>query len=196
MTLDSLSIAQSLPDFRDAIKGIVPLFGGKCFDITLDNEEAATRLAAASFDYKHSVKPLQLLSQKSVHISAFISVEYPDEDLFDLPECYGTFKAHHARCLFFKENGYQNIENGVGVVEFTSLDRDLPRKLVTRELEIGFRYTGQPIMCFRCSSTEHVVKDCPKARNPVPMRDPVNAWRWGEVVAPVIPPAPTPAPRR
>ena len=75
MTLDSLSIAQSLPDFRDATKGIVPLFRGKCFDITLNKEEAATRLTAAGFDYQNSVKHLRLLGQKSVHISVFISVE-------------------------------------------------------------------------------------------------------------------------
>ena len=96
------------------------------------------------------------------------------------------------RCLFFKEDGYQHIKNGVRVVEFTSLDRDLPRKLVARGLEIGFWYTGQPIMCFCCSSTEHVVKDCPKARNRIPACDPVNSWRRGEAVAPVILPAPTP----
>ena len=175
MALDSLSIAQSLPDYRDEIKGIVPLFGGKCFDITLTNEEAATRLAAAGFDYENSIKPLRLLGQKSLHISVFISVEYPDEELFDLLESHRTLKARHARRLFFKVDGYQHIENGVRVVQFTSLARDLPRKLVTRGLEIGFRYTGQPIMCFRCSSTGHVVKDCPKARNRAPTRDPVNA---------------------
>lgn len=68
-----------------------------------------------------------------------------------------------ARRLFFKEEGYRHIENNIHVIEFKSLDRDLPPQLVTRGLEIGFRYTGQPITCFRCSSTEHVVKDCPKS---------------------------------
>ena len=29
-------------------------------------------------------------------------------------------------------------------------------------LEIFFKYTGQLIKCYRCGSTEHVVKNCPK----------------------------------
>ena len=52
------------------------------------------------------------------------------------------------------------------MAEFTSLDRDLPRKVVTQGLEIFFKYTGQPITCYRCGSTEHVVKNCPKQRSP------------------------------
>ena len=47
-------------------------------------------------------------------------------------------------------------------------------------------------MCFCCSSTRHVVKDCPKGRNRVRTCDPVNAWRRGEAVTPIILPAPTP----
>ena len=33
---DALSIAKSLPDYAGNIRGIVPQFGGRCFDITLD----------------------------------------------------------------------------------------------------------------------------------------------------------------
>lgn len=39
MQLDSLNIAKSLPDFAKHIRGIVPQFGGKCFDITLESAE-------------------------------------------------------------------------------------------------------------------------------------------------------------
>ena len=35
---------------------------------------------------------------------------------------------------------------------------------MTQGLEIFFKYTGQPITCYRCGSTEHVVKNCPKQR--------------------------------
>ena len=34
------------------------------------------------------------------------------------------------------------------MAEFSSLDRDLPRKVVTQGLEIFFKYTGQPITCY------------------------------------------------
>ena len=58
--------------------------------------------------------------------------------------------------------GFTSIESGIGVAEFTSLDRDLPRKVVTQGLVIFFKYTGQLITCYRCGSTEYVVKNCPK----------------------------------
>ena len=32
-TIDALKLAKSLPEYSGEIKGIVPLFGGKCFDI-------------------------------------------------------------------------------------------------------------------------------------------------------------------
>jgi len=37
MDIDALKIAKSLPDFAMNIRGIVPQFGGRCFDITLDS---------------------------------------------------------------------------------------------------------------------------------------------------------------
>lgn len=58
--------------------------------------------------------------------------------------------------------GFTSIKSGIGVAEFTSLDRDLPRKVVTQGLVIFFKYTGQLITCYRCGSTEYVVKNCPK----------------------------------
>ena len=44
-TIDVLKLAKSLPEYSGEIKGIVPLFGGKCFDITLASREAAAKLA-------------------------------------------------------------------------------------------------------------------------------------------------------
>lgn len=35
MEIAALEIVRSLPDFKEEITGIVPNFGGKCFDITL-----------------------------------------------------------------------------------------------------------------------------------------------------------------
>ena len=52
MEITALEIARSLPDFQEDITGIVPNFGGKCFDITLSSTDAATRLATSGFDYR------------------------------------------------------------------------------------------------------------------------------------------------
>lgn len=35
MEITALEIVRYLPDFKEEITGIVPNFGGKCFDITL-----------------------------------------------------------------------------------------------------------------------------------------------------------------
>ena len=55
---------------------------------------------------------------------------------------YGQLKSENLRRLCYNEEGFRNIERGIRVAEFTSLDRDLPRKMVTQGLEIFFKYTG------------------------------------------------------
>ena len=30
---------------------------------------------------------------------------------------------------------------------------------------MGFRYTGQPKVCFKCASPDHMVRDCPQKLN-------------------------------
>ncbi len=84
MDLDSIQVAKSLPDFAEEICGIVPQFGGKCFDITLNMLDSALKLAQSGFDYLNVRKPLRLLNSKSVYVSVFVSVEYPNEDLLSL----------------------------------------------------------------------------------------------------------------
>ena len=51
MEVDAMSDVAALPDYREEIVGVVPQFGGKCFDITLRSVESATQLATANFDY-------------------------------------------------------------------------------------------------------------------------------------------------
>ena len=162
MQINALEIFRSLPDFQEEITGIVPNFGGKCFDITLRSTEAATRLATSGFDYGAERKPLKLLGAKTIHVSVFVAVEFPDQEIVKFLQQYGQLKSENLRRLCYNEEGFRNIERGIRVAEFTSLDRDLPRKVVTQGLEIFFKYTGQPITCYRCGSTEHVVKNCPK----------------------------------
>ena len=165
MELDALEIVRSLPDFQDEITGIVPNFGGKCFDITLSSTDAATRLATSGFDYGAERKPLKLLGAKTIHVSVFVAVEFPDEEIVKFLKQYGQLKSENLRRLCYNEEGFRNIERGIRMAEFTSLDKDLPRKVVTQGLEIFFKYPGQPIMCYRCGSTKHVVKNCPKQRS-------------------------------
>ena len=69
MDIDALKIAKSLPDFAANIRGIVPQFGGRCFDITLDSADAAAQLAQMGFDYSDERKPLKLLGARSIHVS-------------------------------------------------------------------------------------------------------------------------------
>ena len=151
--------------FKTKLQEFVPNFGGKCFNITLRSTEAATRLATSSFDYGAERKPLKLLGAKTIHVSVFVAVEFPDQEIVKFLQQYGQLKSENLRRLCYNEEGFTNIERGIRGAEFTSLDRDLPRKVVTQGLEIFFKYTGQPITCYRCGSTEHVMKNCPKQRS-------------------------------
>ena len=75
---------------------------------------------------------------------------------------YGKMKTDALRRLYYSEEGFLHIEHGIRVPEFLSLDKDLPRKIVTNGVEIHFKYTGQPITCYPCSSAEYVVQHCPQ----------------------------------
>jgi len=76
--------------------------------------------------------------------------------------------------LYYSDKGSTHIKRGIWVTEFTSLDRNLPRKFVTQGIAISFKYTGQP-MYYRCGSTEHIVKDWPKQQrgrfSHIPVKD-------------------------
>jgi len=168
MRIDSLEVIASLPEFQADITGVVPLFGGKCIDITLRDHEVAARLAASGFDYGNTRKPLRLLGEKAIHVSCFVPVEFPDNMVIDFLKQYGDLKTENLRRLFFQEEGFSHIERGIRVEEFVKIHKDLPRRIVTQGVEINFKYTGQPITCYRCNSTEHVVRHCDKQRRARP----------------------------
>ena len=155
-----MSIVTALPDFHAKIVVVFPQFGGKCFANTFRFVDSATQLATAGFDYLNKVKRLRLLGAWTIHVSVFISVEFPDKDLVSFFKQYGQLKTENLCRLYYSNEGFSHIERGIRVAEFVSLDRDLPRKLVTQGLEIFFKYLGQPVSCYRCGSTDHVVKDC------------------------------------
>ena len=153
MELTAIEIVRSLPEFQEEIAGIVPNFGGKCFAITLRTTDAATRLAMSGFDYGAERKPLKLLGAKTIHVSVF-AVEFRDQQIVKFLKQYG-----HLRRLCYTEDGFTSIECGILVAEFISLEKDLPRKVVTQGLEIFFKYTGQPITWYRRGLADHVVKN-------------------------------------
>ena len=161
METAALEIAKSLPAFADDICGIIPQFGGKCFDITLKTAEAAAKLALAGYDHGDIRKPLGLLGANTTHVSVFVSVEFPDEDLLALLEKYGELKTRPLRRLYFQEENFMHIKKGIRVAEFSKITRDIPKRVVLAGIEVGFTISGQPATCYRCQSKEHVVKDCP-----------------------------------
>ena len=138
MDLDALSISKALPEYQQHITGVVPLYGGKSFDITLESAEMAARLAASGFDHENSVKSLRLLGTRMIHVSIFVSVEFPDSDLLPFLKTYGKLKSETLRRLYYTEQGFTHIERGIRVAEFMLLDRDLPRKIVTNGLEVHY----------------------------------------------------------
>ena len=184
MAIDVLQVIRSLPDFQEDITGVMPQFGGKCIDITLRDPEVAARLALSGFDYENVHKPLRLLGEKSIHVSVFVPVEFPDETVVALLKEYGELKSTNLRRLYYKEEGFAHIERGIRVAEFRRLHRDVPRRIATQGVEINIKYTGQPATCHRCHSTEHLVRNCPKQR----VRTTRSAESGGEATRP--PPAP------
>ena len=153
------------------------MFGSKCSDITVDTPENDSLLAQAGFDYDHTVKPLRLLGARSIQVSVFVSVECPNVELIPFLKTYGKIKSDALRRLYCNEDSFSHIKRGLHVAEFLSLDKDLLCKIVTNGVEIHFKYTGQPITCYRCGSTEQAVQTCPqKARLRPPLdtatRDP------------------------
>ena len=95
MDVNAIEIVSSLPRFKVEITGIVPNFGGKCFDITLHSTDAATRLATSGFDYGAERKPLKLLGVRTIHVSVFVAVEYPDQDIVNFLKQYGQLKSEN-----------------------------------------------------------------------------------------------------
>ena len=161
-----LVIARALtPDKKD-ILGIQARFGGKAFDVTWLNTTAAAWAASAGLDIGGRHYDLRLLGRRSLDVSVFVACESPDGYLVELLKQYGTFDESKIRHLRLKEPGFQHIENGIRVIQFNELTRDLPSTLVYQNTPMGFRYTGQPKVCFKCASPEHMVRDCPQKWNP------------------------------
>ena len=106
--------------------------------------------------------------RKSYTSFVFCTRGIPRQRVLELLKQYGELKTENLRRLYFQEEGFSHIERGIRVVEFTKINRNLPRRIVTQGVEINFKYIGQPITCYRCNSTEHVVRNCDKQRRVKP----------------------------
>ena len=49
--------------------------------------------------------------------------------------------------------------------------KHIPRNMTLQTVSFGFKDTGQPPQCFKCSSLEHIIKDCPLKRAKTPQTD-------------------------
>ena len=78
----------------------MPLFGGKCIDITLRDHKVTARLATRGFDYGDLQKPLRLLGKRVIYVSWFVRAEFPDV-VVDLLKQYSELKTENLRRLYF-----------------------------------------------------------------------------------------------
>ena len=101
MRIDSLQVIASLPNFQPDITCVVPLFGGKCIDITLRDHKVTARLAVSGFDYGDLQKLLRLLGKRAIHVPWFVRAEFPENVVVNLLKQYRELKTQNVRRLYF-----------------------------------------------------------------------------------------------
>ena len=69
-------------------------------------------------------------------------MEFPDSVVLELLKQYGELKTENFRPLYFQEEGFSHIERGIRVAEFTRINRDLPRRIVTHIQDSRLRAIG------------------------------------------------------
>lgn len=117
------------------------------------------RLAASGSDDEDSIKPLRSLGAKSIHVSIFVSVDYPDAKIINFLKGYGTLLSEKPRRFFYHEHGFTHEERGIRVAEFKVLDHDFPRSHYKR-VRSPLMHGPAAVTCYRCASTEHLVNSC------------------------------------
>lgn len=101
MRIDSLQVIASLPNFQPDITCVVPLFGGKCIDITLRDHKVTARLAVSGFDYGDLQKLLRLLGKRAIHVPWFVRAEFPENVVVNLLKQYRELKTQNVCRLYF-----------------------------------------------------------------------------------------------
>ena len=144
------------------LQGIQTSNGGKFVELCFETFEAAEMAELRGVDFENAHYELPPLWQRLTFVSTFIPIQVPDEDLLELLQMYGTVKS--VRRLHHKDPELNHLENGCRVVAFAKLNKPLPKRISYNGISVGFKYTGQPISCVRCSSFDHEIGDCPRRR--------------------------------
>ena len=83
----------------------------------------------------------------------------PDQYLYDLLVPYGrVLSIEH-----LKVKGFQNVKSGTRRVSMV-INKSIPAVMKISNIQLSFRYRGQPPFCFVCQEVGHAGKDCPKSR--------------------------------
>ena len=159
---DFKKLFRQLKSSCPGLVGIQALGKGSVVDLCFNTENGAHRAAAAGVDYENVHFELKSLAPTLTFVSVFVPIEFADSELKTLLSFYGEIKS--VRRLFHKEEGLENLENGCRVLAFSKLAKPLPVRLSYKGISIGFKYTGQPKSCLRCSSFDHLVAECPYKR--------------------------------
>ncbi|KAK3753061.1 hypothetical protein QZH41_005509 [Actinostola sp. cb2023] len=168
---DEITVIQALCALKTCHKGILGAqasYGGRAIDIVCRTAQEATNIAANGLDFGGRHYDLRVAKTK-IHVSVFVPIQFPDKELQDIMARYG--KILHIRRLKYKEADLKKFENGVRVIEFDTLTQAIPSRIHYAGHNIGIKYTGQPKTCVRCSSLEHLVRECPlnkKKQTPTP----------------------------
>ena len=86
-------------------------------------------------------------------------LQMPDQYLYDLLAPYGrVLSIEH-----LKVKGFQNVKSGTRRVSMV-INTSIPAVMKISNIQLSFRYRGQPPFCFVCQEVGHAGKDCPKSR--------------------------------
>ena len=152
------AINNQLPELR----GIQTSGGGRFVELCFENPEAAELAELTGIDFKEQHYDLRPLGQRLIFVSTFVPIQVEDSELLTLLKRYGQVK--NIRRLYHKDPELKHLENGCRVVAFSKLNTPLPKRISYGGLSIGFKYTGQPTSCIRCSSFDHEIANCPRRR--------------------------------
>ena len=86
-------------------------------------------------------------------------LQMPDQYLFKLLAPYGrVLSVEH-----LKVKGFQNVKSGTSRVSMV-INKSIPAVMKISNIQLSFRYRGQPPFCFVCQEVGHAGRDCPKLR--------------------------------
>ena len=161
--ISPIDVLRALKNNNKRIVGAQATPGGRAIDIVCTSEDAATEIASSGFDHGERHYDLVVTKlQPNLHVSFFVPIAMPDNELKELMGRYG--KVLKLRRLHYKEADLRQFENGVRVIEYGELSQEKPGRIHYAGLSIGIKYTGQPKSCVRCSSFDHLVRDCPRGK--------------------------------